>query len=186
MTMDLRAEILKAQRGDRDAFCRIYDAFADKLFRFLLYRVGNKYNAEEILQDTFIKAWKALPKFEVEGSNFSAWMYRIAANTANDYFRKTYRNPEPLDINEIDVSDHVLIEEQYELQEEAQLLKEVLERLPAQYKQVLELRFIQNMTVDETAKIMGRTNLAVRLAQHRALNKLREISQKGNTNVFQE
>lgn len=171
---DLKA----AQKGDKEAFTRLYDEYADRLFKFVLIKVGNKPQAEDILQDVFIKAWQALPKFKTEGGNLNAWLYRIATNSITDYYRKLYRKPEALELNEeINIAAPQSISEEIETQADIATLKNALAQLRPSYRQVLELRFIQDFTISETAKILNKSNLAVRLLQHRALKDLKIILQ---------
>ena len=168
--------IQQAQAGNKQAFGQLYDEFADRIFRFILLKVGGKQQAEDILQETFIKAWQALPKYKVDGGNFSAWLYKIAGNTVTDYYRKIYRRPETLELNEaIDIAAPHLITDQIQLQADIETLKQSMNLLPATYRQVLELRFVQDFTVTETASILRKSNLAVRLLQHRALKQLKII-----------
>jgi RNA polymerase sigma-70 factor (ECF subfamily) len=175
--------IHKAQDGDKQAFAELYDKFADKIFRFVLLKVGAREQTEDILQETFIKAWQSLPKYEIEGGNFSAWLYKIAGNTVTDYYRKMYRRPETLELNEnIDIAAPNLIADQLELKADIETLKQCINQLPATYRQVLELRFVQDFSIKETASILRKSNLAVRLLQHRALKQLRDILQN---NEFQ-
>jgi len=173
--MDITSLIAQAQSGDAKAFGDLYDIFAQRIFRYIFMKVKNREQAEDILQEVFVKSWKALPKFKLENSNFSAWLYRIATNSINDYYRKIYRHPETLEINEeIDIASsgnaHDLTEHNFN----QQYVRSVLGRLPTQYRIVLELRFIQEFSVKETAEILKKSKVGVRLLQHRALKKLRE------------
>ena len=90
--------VLKAKQGDPEAFALIYDEYAQKLFRYIRMKVQNLSECEDVLQDVFIKAWHGLPKFEAKEGNFNAWIYRIATNSINDYFRKKYRRPETVEL----------------------------------------------------------------------------------------
>ena len=115
--------------------------------------------------------------------NFSAWLYKIAQNAINDHLRKVYRTP---DIQELDDSLPVYhtdstpenLDKNMVLQE----VRKAFEFLPIQYKQILELRYIQDLTIEEVCEITGKSNLAVRLAQHRALKHLRKIIGKTHGN----
>lgn len=169
--------VLKAQQGDSEAFGLIYDAFAQKLYRYVTTKIGgNKEAAEDILQDTFIKAWNGLPKFQATDSNISAWLYRIATNTVNDYFRKKYRRPDTVELeefHEIGVADSVpgrLSDAQ-----DMELIRRALLDIPDQYRTILQLRFIEDLTLEETAKVLGKTNVGTRVLQYRALKKLQAV-----------
>lgn len=174
--MDLTLTLKKAQEGNTDAFAELYDEYADKIFRFISLKVQDKQHAEDILQDTFVKAWSGLGTLDTSDCNFNAWLYKVASNTVNDYFRKRYRSP---DISEL--TDSVVIvasdspERHTQSTYDTALVQESLQHLPKQYQQILELRFIQDFTIQETAEILGKSNLAIRLLQHRALKQLKNI-----------
>ena len=174
--MDTSELLKKAQRGEQEAFGQLYDEFADRIFRFIKIKVNSQQQAEDILQETFLKAWRGLPGLKLRDCNFSAWLYRIAQNTITDHFRKLYRSPENLELDEnVEVvsgaqADHEVIQ-----QNTSEEVRRALAGLPLPYRQVLELRFLQDFSVSETASILNKTNLAVRLTQHRALKKLRLI-----------
>jgi len=177
--MDIIELVNKTKNGDAGAFAQIYDQFADRIFRFIKMKVQNQPQAEDILQDTFIKAWGGIARLESKDLNFSAWLYRIAQNSVNDYYRKMYRMPEAVELNEnIDIAATTSLPQELQRQNDIVEIKEALQYLPAAYRQVLELRFIQDFTISESAHILNKTNLATRLLQHRALKKLRETVSK--------
>jgi RNA polymerase sigma-70 factor (ECF subfamily) len=177
--MDNLDLILKAQNGDTSAFGQLYDIFAERLFRFIKAKVTKQHQAEDILQEVFIKAWQALPQYKAQGGHFSAWLYRIATNATTDYFRKIYRQPATVELKEqLEIAGSLTSAEEVTRETDMEAVRKILPSLPARYRQVLELRFIQDFSVKETAGILGTTGLAVRLAQHRALKKLRELMEK--------
>jgi RNA polymerase sigma-70 factor, ECF subfamily len=170
--MDIQAAITKAKEGDREAFGHVFDQFSDRIFRYIRFKVKDQVQAEDILQEVFLKAWLGLPKLSAESLNFSAWIYRIASNTVNDFYRKQYRTPIMVDLEsvpEIESNDHQV--DIFDIQ----FLNQGMEKLPVQYKEILELRFVQEFNLEETSKILNKTNMAVRIAQHRALKSLRKI-----------
>ncbi|MBU6447882.1 sigma-70 family RNA polymerase sigma factor [Patescibacteria group bacterium] len=173
--MELAEAVLKAKQGDSHAFGVIYDSFADKIFRYIKIKIQDPAQAEDILQEVFVKAWRGLPNLKTDGLNFSAWIYRIASNAINDHFRKVYRTPKMVDIEEVNIAMPYSIEDRYQTDEEIEKMKKCFDLLPSQYKEVLELRYVRDFTTAEIAAITGKTNLAVRLIQHRALKKLKEI-----------
>jgi RNA polymerase sigma-70 factor, ECF subfamily len=170
--------LTKAKQGDTAAFGEIYDIFAERIFRYIKIKVKNQQQAEDLLQDIFYKAWIGIKSLSLENLNFSAWLYKVANNTINDYYRKVYRTPVMVEINEnLAQQENLYYTDRFNFND-IEIVRESMERLPVQYKQVLELRFIQEFSLDETAKTLGRTNLAVRLLQHRALKKLQTVIKK--------
>lgn len=176
-----------ASQGSSEAFSHLYDYFAPRIYKFIQFKVQSREQAEDILQDTFLKVWQALPKVNLENFNFSAWLYRIARNTVNDYYRRQYRKPEPVELNEnmIIVSKESLVGDAV-TSSEIEQVKLASKHLPAHYRQVLELRFVQEFSVTETAQIVGKSSLAVRLIQHRALKQLRQILSNDYDVQYQE
>ena len=182
---DLSSQIIKAQAGDAEAFSEIYDAYAKKLFRYIRVKVQNQQQAEDVLQDVFVKIWRGLPTYQASKGSFNSWAYRVAGNAMNDFFRKAYRSPEPAAMSE------AMAYGSSDLQSEAKSMEKVLDsefaltrlrsvlgEIPELYRQVLEFRFMQDLEIHEIGEILGKSNLAVRLLQHRALKKLKEASRK--------
>lgn len=185
--MDYLELVKQAQNGNAAAFGKIYDVFAGRIFRYVHVKVKNQQQAEDILQDVFIKAWKALPQFDAQKGNFSAWLYRIATNATNDYFRQIYRKPPALELNEdIGIATEIDGAEEIAKQSDIETVKKVFPLLPANYARILELRFVQDFSVKETADIMDKSQLAIRLIQHRALKKLRELASKQYGTEYQK
>lgn len=175
--MDIQELVEQARNGDRESFGHIYDLFADQLFRYISIRIQNRDHAEDILQEVFIKAWKNLHTLKNEKLQFRAWMFTIASNATNDYFRRAYRTPETVELtDEHDI--HITREENiFDEEKKLKTLREAMMRLPVQYREVLQLRFIEEFSIDEVAKVLQKSNLAVRLIQFRAVKNLRNFIQ---------
>lgn len=171
-----------AKKGDEAAFGQLYDLYAQKLFAFIITKTRHRHTSEDILQDVFVKAWRALPSFDIEKGSFSAWMYRIATNCMNDYFRSLQRRPVNLPLEEhasLVADQKPTFAEEYDVEIEGDQVKQALDELPDEYKQVLLLRFKQGLSAKEIAEVINKTSMAVRLIQHRALKKLHVIITKG-------
>ena len=174
--MEILEAITKAQQGDSVAFAEIYDCFADRIFKFIRFRVQNREQAEDLLQETFLKAWRGMPSLRLEDLNFSAWLYKVASNTVNDHLRKIYRTPETLELfDELEIASSDSPEKSLMIESEIAAVRKAMQNLMPQYSEILELRFVRDFSLEETAKILGKSNLAVRLLQHRALKQLRTI-----------
>lgn len=177
--MDIEGLVKKSQQGDTQAFGQLYDLFADRLFRYVRMKTNTSHEAEDILQDVFIKAWKGLKTLRPEHLNFNAWLYTIASNTVNDRFRKMYRTPEPVELDDafgVAAPDSPAADTAKA--DDMQTVKKAMDLLHPHYRQILELRFVQDLTLEETAKILGKANVTVRVLQHRALKQLKTISNK--------
>ncbi len=162
--------------GDEQAFGLLYDEYADRLYRYICFKITDRQEAENLLQEVFVKAWQGCRKLEQENLNFTSWIYTIAHNTVNDYFRKVYRRPQtvPLEPNlDIVAKDDTSEDTQKSFTELS--IEKALAKLPDKYKQVLELRFLQELSVEETAKILQKNSISVRVLQHRAVKQLQKI-----------
>jgi RNA polymerase sigma-70 factor (ECF subfamily) len=172
-TEELRDIVERAQKGEKTAFGELYDMHANKIYRFISFKIPTREQAEDILQETFFKAWQALPKLKLEDLNFSAWLYRIARNLVNDFYRVAKRRPTPDNLDDYyDLASSTDTLEEVSTEFDINVMREAVKRLSAHYRQVLELRFIQELSIEETANIMGKTAIAVRITQHRAIKKL--------------
>ncbi|MBI4054137.1 MAG: RNA polymerase sigma factor [Candidatus Doudnabacteria bacterium] len=175
----LEVLVRNAHSGDKEAFRELYEFFADPIFRFIKLKIQSQQEAEDILQDVFLKAWLALPKFRLEQANFRAWLYRIASNAVTDNFRKRYRSPQTLELFDgFDAATTDSVAESVGLRLDAKSVRQMFSRLPANYRAVLELRFVEDFSVKETAKILKKSRLAIRLIQYRGLQKLRDYMEK--------
>ena len=181
---DLTAQIKQAQAGDSEAFAQIYDAYAQKLFRYIRLKVRSRQQAEDLLQEVFVKIWRGLPGYQSDKGSFNSWAYRVAANALNDFFRKTYRAPEALEMSEeveyeasFWQTESLPAEKLLDMELAVGELKQTLAALPDDYRRVLECRFLQDLSVEETAEILGRSSVAIRILQHRALKRLKTLSQ---------
>ncbi len=177
--MDIAGLVKQSQDGDTQAFGQLYDIFADRLFRYIRLKIPARHEAEDILQEVFLKAWKGIGTLSPERLNLNAWLYTVASNTINDHFRKSYRSPATAELNEnldapADDSPARETSDAYD----AAIIKKAMAALPVQYRQILELRFVQDFTLEETARILSRTNVAIRVLQHRALKRLKSHLKK--------
>jgi len=168
------ALVRRAAAGDAPAFAGLYDAFAPRVRRFLRHQVGDADTAEDLLQRTFVKMIEALPRYQSRGLPFGAWVFRIARNAVIDH-RRTAHPGVPLDEaidRASDAGDPVAAAE---LDQDRAVLRQALDALPADQREVLVWRFFAELSPAETAVLMGRSNGAVRILQHRALAALRGI-----------
>lgn len=170
--------IQSAKKGDESAFGQLYDLYAQKLFAFIITKTRHRHTSEDILQDVFVKAWRALPKFDEQRGSFNAWMYRIATNCMNDHFRSVQRRPVnlPLEDHANFIADqNPTHSEDFDAELDSAQVQQALNELPDEYKQVLLLRFKEGHSAKEIAESIDKTSVAVRLIQHRALKKLHII-----------
>lgn len=175
-TSNTRELVARIKQGDQDAFSALYDDFAERIYRYVRIKVASSEEAEDILQDVFLKVWHGCKSLEIVDLNFSAWIYKVAGNTVNDHYRKTYRRPQTVSLDPaMDIVGSDDTGKRVQQTFDAKEMKSALSEMSEKYRQVIELRFFQDFTVEETAKIMNKTSLAVRVMQHRAMKKLETI-----------
>jgi RNA polymerase sigma-70 factor (ECF subfamily) len=169
---DLEIENLVKQAisGDVEAFGELYTDHVTKIYRYVYYNVHNKEHAEDITQEVFLKAWKAIGSCKGKEKTFSSWLYRIAHNLIIDKIRKSQKQSSreaelPEDIR--DTSDRMEIS-----LEQRDLLK-VIDVLSPNQRQVIVMKFIEEMDNREIAETMGKSTGEIRILQMRALETLR-------------
>ena len=162
-----------AQIGDAEAFGKIYDELVKPVYRYIYYRV-NPQIAEDLTEETFLKAWKNLPKYKKTKHPFSAWVFRIAHNLICDYYRKNQPNLE-IDEEAPDLKKESDPRYKVNLKLNQIKLRKAIKTLPEKYQQVIVLKYINEEDNGTIAKTIGKTEGAVRTIQFRALKKLKQL-----------
>lgn len=170
---DIHSLVQRAQAGDGSAVEALYHAYVQKIFRYVVYRVPDDDEAQDITAEVFVKMIEGLGKYRVTGAPFEAWLYRIAAARVADYFRHNRRTPQS-ELSETFTSSDSLPEDQLQSHQEVAALREAMQGLNADQQTVLILRFVEHKSHEETAAILGKQVNAVRSIQHRALTRLAE------------
>jgi RNA polymerase sigma-70 factor (ECF subfamily) len=175
MLEDERSLVERAKGGEAEAFGLLYDHYQPKIFRFVLLKVSHREEAEDLTHQTFLKAWENLDKYEFQGYSFGSWLYRIARNVIIDNQR---RSSPKISLDEI--APGLLIEEGNErektdLKMELEAVAKAISRLRDIEQDVILMRFVEELSHKEVAEILGKTEGAVKLIQHRALKNLKQI-----------
>ncbi len=173
ISKDLKDLVVLAKEGDTDAFAKIYDLLVKPIYRYIYYRVDQQI-AEDLTEETFLKAWKNLSKYKMGKTPFSAWIFRIAHNLICDYYRKNEHSSE-IDENLADTNLDVSPSYKINLKFNELKLKKAIKQLPENYQQVVILKYINEEENAVIAKIIGKSEGAVRTLQFRALEKLRVL-----------
>lgn len=172
----VRNLVKKAKKRDPDAFGQLYDEYVDQIFRYIYYKVGNFTEAQDLTGQTFLKAFENIDSYEVRDVAFSSWLYRISHNLVVDYFRKESkrenvsideRPPEPS--NRGNPVDEVMADL------DSQRLYKAMQKLTHNQREVLVLKFIDNLSNSQVAEIMGISVGAVKSTQKRGLLSLNRI-----------
>lgn len=169
--------IKQAIDGDSEAFGVLYVRHMDAIYRYIFYRVGQEVDAEDLTEEVFIRAWEALPNYQIGQFPFTSWLYRIAHNLVIDHHRK--RKPDPMPDLEIHHSGSGRSNEDQLLQKlDSVMLVEALRHLDQEEQQVLLLRFVEGLSHREVADAIGKSEGASRIIQHRALATLQRYLSK--------
>ena len=178
-TDDVRALVERAKRGDREAFEELYLLHFDRIYSYLQLSVGNKHDAEDLTNQTFVKMIESIDRFEWRNP-ISAWLFRIAHNLAMDHFRSRRRwqpeeePPEPPGSEERSAEDEAFSAIGQ------QSMFELIESLSEDQQQVLTLKFAFDFSNAEVGTILGKSEGAVKSLQHRALGSLqRHLAERG-------
>ncbi|MDQ1687997.1 MAG: polymerase sigma-70 factor, subfamily [Frankiaceae bacterium] len=167
------ALVIRAQEGEADAFGELYDRYVDLVFRYIYYRVGSRALAEDLTSETFLRALRRISSFTWQGRDVGAWFVTIARNLIADHYKSgRYR----LEVATADMLDADQAEEGPEgavldSLTNATLLEAVKELNPEQ-QECIVLRFLQGMSVAETALAMGKNEGAIKALQYRAVRAL--------------
>ena len=170
--MDIGRLVHRAQQGDRQALEELYLLHFDRIYSYLQMSVGNRHDAEDLTNQTFVKMLEAIDRFEWRKVPISAWLFRIAHNLAMDHFRARRRwqpegdPPEPEGAAERSAEEEAL----HAIGRQSML--ELIEGLSRDQQQVLTLKFAFDFSNADAATILGKTEGAIKSLQHRALASL--------------
>jgi len=185
MDLSEEKELVRQAQKAPDAFAKLYDQYYPKIFGYVLRRTANLEAAQDITSETFFNALRRLWQFRWRNISFSSWLYKIATNEINQYFRKAeYRKSvsleelqeqgfEPISLHN---PESELIEAQEQLKQYQDFLEiqEKIVQLPAKYQEVIALRFFEQKQIKEIAEILGKKEGTIKSLLHRAVEKLRE------------
>jgi len=164
--------VRRAQNNDQEAFAQLYEEHFDKIYRYLALRVGNEMEAEDMTQQVFLNALQSISSFRWKGVPFSAWLFRIAHNQAVDHLRRrTKRASVPLNESLVSSGDspHSATERKIDIEQ----LLAATRRLTEAQREVISLRFTSELSIAQVARIMGKSQGAVKALQHSAIVALR-------------
>jgi RNA polymerase sigma-70 factor (ECF subfamily) len=168
-TTAVRRLVERAQAGDRAALEELYLLHFDRVYSYLHMSVGNRHDAEDLTNQTFVKMLESIGRFEWRKVPISAWLFRIAHNLAMDHFRASRRwQPEEEVPEPEDSAEHSAEDEAMQAIGRRSML-EMIEDLSPDQQQVLTLKFVFNFGNAEVATILGKSEGAIKSLQHRAL-----------------
>jgi RNA polymerase sigma-70 factor (ECF subfamily) len=171
--------LVEAAQRDSTRFAELYELNFSRVYAYIVRRVGNREDAQDLTAEVFLQALASLGKFEWRGVPFAVWLFKLAANAIADRWKRAARetgNPSS------DVAQEISAPEQPDLEEierRAQLFN-LVKRLPQDQRRVIELRFAEEKSIREISQALGRTEGSIKQLQFRALETLRQRMGKAN------
>ncbi len=177
--MDEKTMEKGVKKRDKEAFIWAYDNYIDDIYRFIYFKIGSIEEAKDITSKVFLKTWEYIQRNKLESrTTLKALIYKIARNSIIDHYRSIKTEKIAID-NEnfpIDIEDGKQnIGRQAEINSDMEAVQKNLTKLKDEYKEVLVLRYINELSFKEIAKITGKSKTNLRVLSHRALKSLREL-----------
>jgi len=172
--------LAKVKSRDKEAFAKTYDLYVDHIFRFIYFKVSNKEEAQDLTSAVFLKAWNHIQtKSIIDEKSLRALIYKIARNIVIDYYREN-SSKKNIEIDSEEGGLELIDEKQnplkeVELKSDLSVLEKNITKLKDEYREIIILRFIEELSISEIANILGKTNGNVRILSYRALRALKEL-----------
>jgi len=164
--------VLLCQAGELGEFAKLYDAFLDRIYKFVYYRVGHRELSEDITSTVFMKALQNIQKFNPDKGEFSTWLYTIAKNSLVDHFRSGSNVELPLEeVENVDSGDSPF--EQAVRSMDAQKAQSILNALGEKERELIVMRLWDGLSHKEIAEILGQSEGSVRTSFSRAMTSLK-------------
>ncbi|OAO88324.1 RNA polymerase sigma factor SigW [Geobacillus stearothermophilus] len=181
MDLFIKKRIKAIQKGDQNAYADLVDLYKDKIYRLCYRMLGNRHEAEDAAQEAFIRAYIHIDTYNPE-MKFSTWLYRIATNLTIDKLRK--RKPDVYLDEEVGGTDGLTMqaqlpsretspEEAVESLELQETVQRAIEQLPEKYRSVIVLKYMEDLSLQETSEILGLPVGTVKTRLHRGREALR-------------
>lgn len=169
----LEETLKKAQAGSDQALTDLYNAYFERIYNFIFYRTSHKETAEDLTEDVFVKAFAKLRGL-TEPKAFEGWLFQIARNKVIDYYRS---KKQVVSLEEIEntLEYETNIVDLVNLQTQQTLFIKLLKELSPEQQQVIKLKFLEDIDNDAIAQMLNKTEGAIRVIQHRAISKLKEL-----------
>lgn len=157
-----------------EAVTMLLEQYGDELYRFVRFTVGNKSDADDLIQDVFLRVIQGWKRFN-HRSNPKTWLWAIAKNCIKEFYRKQKRHSVVTTLNDMELSDHHAVDALTEV-----MIAETLQRIPIPQREAFIERIVNERTTSETAQVLGWSESKVRTTLHRAIASIRKIYKKGD------
>ncbi|MGB7957348.1 MAG: sigma-70 family RNA polymerase sigma factor [Minisyncoccia bacterium] len=161
------------KEGDSSAFGQLYDHYQLMIYRFVFIKVGRREEAEDITHQVFLRAWQNVRNYRHRGYPFGSWLYRIARNQVIDHYR-AQKEEVGLDLFDVDNEAFRTNQPNLSAQLDMERVMAMLHTLKPDYQDVIIFRFVEDLSIKEVAGAMQKTEGAIKLIQHRAIEELKK------------
>jgi RNA polymerase sigma-70 factor (ECF subfamily) len=176
--------VARAQAGDAEAFGQLYDRYVSLIYRYIYYRVGSQALAEDLTSETFLRALRRMASFTWQGRDIGAWFVTIARNLIADHFKSSRYKLEVATSDLLATAGDTPGESTPETEVLTNLTNDALlaavKRLGPEQQECVVLRFLQGLSVSETALAMGKNEGAIKALQYRAVRSLGRLLPAGS------
>ncbi len=175
--------LVKIKKRDREAFIKSYDLYVDRLYRFIYFKVGNEEEARDLTSTVFLKVWNYIQNDNLEDlKTLKALIYKIARNAVIDHYRRSKGNITSVrdgGENKIEISDESQdLARQAEIAFDFKIVESKLRELKDEYREIIILRFVDEMSIKEIAAVVDKPKNNVRVLIHRALKILKKLMEE--------
>ena len=167
--------IASAVKGNSSAFGELYDHYQPMIYRFVVVKVGRREEAEDITHQVFMSAWQKIKSYQHRGHPFSSWLYQIARNQVIDHYRAKKNEASLESVDPEYFAAAAAAEFALPTKFEMETVRRAMQQLKPDYQDVIIMRFIEDISLKETAGALKKTEGAVKLMQHRAIRELKKI-----------
>lgn len=164
-----------AVRGESSAFGLLYDHYQPMIYRFVLIKVGQREEAEDLTHQVFLNAWQNIEGYKDMGFPFSSWLYRIARNAVVDFYRSAKEATSIEQVNPEFFAVPASIQTGMDQIFQIEKVRNAIAKLEPSYQDVIIMRFVEDLPIKEVAQAFDKSEGAVKLMQHRAMKKLKEM-----------
>jgi len=164
--------IQQAQNGSDEAFATLYREHVQRIYRYIYYRTRDEQLAEDLTADVFTKVIEGLPRYIDKGKPFIAWLYRIAHARVVDHYRRQDRRPTATNVEDANLSITPDMDTDLVKSHASRILMEAISTLTVDQQQVIILRFIEGLPIEEVAQQLGKKGNAIKALQFRAVRSL--------------
>ena len=175
-TKQIDALVKAAQQGNKKAFAELYEHYFDQIHKYVFYKVSSEH-VDDLVSTIFVKTWTKLNKYQKQKHPFTSWLYRIAHNTVVDHYR-TNKDHYELEERIADDNDRLNPEQVLEQKLTGERVQRALRKVNDRYREILLLKFMNDMSNREIADALSINESNVRTLQFRALKKLKGVIEK--------